>query len=290
MAQVGSTYVDEAYSTIIIENMRPESFLVEGVTYNSAYENGDPKGGVVWFHKIAKDNQGSLAVGGDYTAQDITNSLVPIYIANAFRRSKKLRGVVVSEISANYVDQVASEQGKDLKEDKDLTALASLVYGGTASLDTTAITSANVLASITAEREALRKNCATPTVLAVSPEVYTSMLQAQLSAGGVFTPVTNDKLIEAGVVGKYLGMYVFERPELSNANNNAVVYRDTTTHNVDLSEVDYIIYDSKYFGCVDTFSEARIVASERFAGSLANSEINSGLGVLDAKACIIKKH
>ena len=128
MAQkINDMYVDEVYSTMFIENLRPGSFLVEGQTFSSRYTKGDPKAGVVWFHKLNKSTVESQQVGGDYIHEETADALVPVYVTNAFRSSKKLRGVVASQINAPYMDQVATEQAKDVRVGKDLTAIAGLV-------------------------------------------------------------------------------------------------------------------------------------------------------------------
>lgn len=286
--QVNNTYVDEAYSTMFVENLRPDSFLVDGVTFSSKYSKGDPKAGVVWFHKLATSVVTSEEVGKNYTHTDADNSLVPIYLTNAFRSSKNLRGVIASQITAPYMDRVATEQAKDVRVGKDLTAIAGLVFGGTNADDTEAITSDNVISKIVALRKKLKKKKVTPNVLLVSPDVEAELTNAHLTKS-IFTPVTNEDLIKAGVIGKYLGMYVFSRVELAESSNNAVTYRDNGVHSVDLSNVDMVMYNSDFFGKVDSFEEARMAPSNEFAGYYANIEQNAGFGVLNADAVLVKK-
>lgn len=287
MAKVNSIYVDEVYSTVVVENLRPNSFLVEGVTYNPNYDKGDPKAGVVWYHKIEKNRKGSQAVGGDYTKEAPANKLIPIYVTNAFRRSTELRGVVVDEINAPFVDKVASNQAEDIREDKDACAIASLVYGGTASEDTAETTVENVIKNIVALKTSLTKKNARPNVLLISPDVESVLTQAHLTKA-IYTPVTNDALIKAGAIGTYMGLTIFTRPELGASENSAIIYRNDQERTVDLSQCEMIMYDAKYFGKVDTFNEARIIPSERFAGMLANVEQNCGFGVTDTNAVAVK--
>lgn len=288
MTKINNTYVDEAYSTMFVENLRPDSFLVDGVTFTSKYTKGDPKAGVVWFHKIATTSRGSEAVGGDYTHEEANNTLVPIYVTNAFRRSKKLRGVVAAQINAAFMDQVATEQAEDVRVDKDACAIAGLVYGGTESADTAAIDETNVINKIVKCKKELKKKKVTPNVLLVSPEVEAAMQEAHLTKS-IFTPVTNDELVKAGVIGKYLGMYVFPRVELGDAANTAIVYRNDEAHNVDLSKVEMVMYNNNFFGKIDSFEEARIAPSNEFAGMYANVEQNTGFGVVNAAAVLVKK-
>lgn len=287
--QINNVYVDEVYSQIFIENLRPESFLVDGVTYTSKYAKGDPKGGVVWFHKLKKSSKGAEAVGQDYSATEQENDLVPVYLTNAFRDSKKLRGVTLAQITAPYLDQTVSEQAKDIRVGKDITAIACLVEKGTADSNSDAVTEENVISVMIGMRKQLRSNLAKPNVMLISPDVHASLLTAQITKQ-IFTPETNDELIRAGSVGRYLGMVVFERPELGDSANTAIKYIDSTTHTVDISKSDIVMYQADYFGVVNSFEEARVVPSERFAGSLANVEQNAGFGVMDAKAVLVHKH
>lgn len=289
MAKINNIYVDEAYSTMFVENLRPDSFLVDGVTFTSKYAKGDAKAGVVWFHKLAVNSRGSEAVGGDYTHEEASNELVPIYITNAFRRSKKLRGVVAAQINAAFMDQVATEQAEDIRVDKDACSIAGLVYGGTVSADTEAIDETNVINKIVSLKKELKKKKVTPNVLLVSPDVEAAMQEAHLTKS-IFTPVTNDDLIKAGVIGRYLGMYVFARVELGDSANTSVVYRDNEAHNVDLSGVDLVMYNNNFFGKIDSFEEARIAPSNEFAGMYANVEQNTGFGVINKNAVLVKKN
>ena len=287
--KIGTVYVDEVYSAMFIENLRPESFLIDGITFTSKYAQGDPKAGVVWFHKLSTTSKGSQAVGGDYEHEEASDSLVPIYVTNAFRRSKKLRGVVAAQITAPFMDGVATEQAKDVRVDKDACAIAGLVHGGTESEDTTAITTENVVSEIIAGKKELRKKKVTPNVLLVSPDVEAALMEAHLTKA-IFTPVTNDELVRAGVIGRYLGMYIFPRVELSDEANTAVKYRNNAEQSVDLSKVDYVMYNSDFFGKIDSFEEARIAPSNEFAGMYANIEQNAGFGVVNADAVLVKKH
>ena len=290
MAQkIGNMYVDEAYSTMFLENLRPESFLVDEITFTSRYAKGDPKAGVVWFHKLAVSAVKSEAVGGDYNHEETGDALVPLYLTNAFRSSKKLRGVVAAQITAPYMDQVATEQAEDVRAGKDLCAIAALVNGGTASDDTAGITAENVISKMIALKKELKKKKVTPDVALVSPDVEAALQEAHLTKS-IFTPVTNEKLIIAGVIGKYLGMYIIPRVELSDAGNNQVTYRTNQVNQVDISKTDIVMYNHKFYGKVDSFEEARIAPSNEFAGMYANIEQNTGFGVMNAEGVLVKNH
>ena len=140
---------------------------------------------------------------------------------------------------------------------------------------------------MTAKTTLTRANVA-PDVLLVAPEIEALLMEAHLTKA-IFTPVTNDELVRAGVIGKYLGMLVFGRNELGSPNNIAVKYRNDAVREVDLSKVEFVMYNSEFFGKIDSFEEARIAPSNDFAGMYANIEQNTGFGVLNADAVLVKK-
>ena len=72
--------------------------------------------------------------------------------------------------------------------------------------------------------------------------------------------------------------------------NSAAVYYDHAgvKHTVDLTGVDFVMYDHRFFSIVDNLEEMRIIDSEKFVGSLAQIEINAGYRVTTADGVIVK--
>lgn len=288
MAQYNDVYVNEAYSPIIIANLRKDTFLVDGVTYNSGYSKGDPNAGVVYFYKYSRQAIASAATAADFSSAEPTNELVPVYLNNAFRNSKKLYQVTANSISHNYADQVMSEQTEDIREGRELCALAALKYGSKVSTDTVASTSATIKQNIQDDLTILRKRKCRPTVIVMSPDAYGLLMTAQIGTVSVMTPETNEELLKNGSMGRLFGMSVFVDPELQNSSNTAVVYRDSQARSVALDKCEYVMYDSKYFAAIDNLNYARILDSQTFAGSLSNIEVNSGFALMLEDAGIAK--
>lgn len=288
MAQYNSVYVNEAYSPIIVANLRKDTFLVDGATYNSGYSKGDPNAGVVYFYKYSRQAIASAASAADFSSAEPTNELLPVYLSNAFRNSKKLYQVTANSISHNYADQVMSEQTEDIREGRELCALAALKYGSKVSTDTVASTSTTIKQNIQDDLTILRKRKCRPTVIVMSPDTWGLLMTAQIGTASVVTPETNDELIKNGSMGKLFGMSVFVDPELQGASNTAVVYRDSQARTVALDKCEYIMYDPKYFAAIDNLNYARIMDSQTFAGSLSNIELNSGFALMLEDAGIAK--
>ena len=290
MAQYNSVYVNEAYSPIVIANLRKDTFLVDGQTYNSGYSKGDPNAGVVYFYKYSRQAIASAAPAADFSSAEPTNELIPVYLSNAFRNSKKLYQVTANSISHNYADQVMSEQTEDIREGRELCALAALQDGATVSTNTDQSSSTTIKANIQADLTVLRKNKCRPDVLVMSPDAFGYLMTAQVNTASVMTPETNEELLKNGSMGRLFGMSVFVDPELENADNDEVIYRDSEVNKIDLTKTEYIMYDSKYFAAIDNLNYARIIDSQTFAGSLSNIEINSGFKLMLADAAIAKTY
>ena len=159
-----------------------------------------------------------------------------------------------------------------------------LVTEGIDIVDTTAITSKNVKSMVLNARKKIRKNKAKADVEFASVDVFTAMLEA---AGDQFTPAKNDEMIATGQVGYWLGMKWYEANVMENT---AAVYYDHAgvKHTVDLTGVDFAMYDHRFFSIVDNLEEMRIIDSEKFVGSLAQVEINVGYRVTTAEGIVVK--
>ena len=57
-----------------------------------------------------------------------------------------------------------------------------------------------------------------------------------------------------------------------------------------LKLVDFVMYDHNAFGAGDNFTMARLRDSERFAGTLAQTEDNAAFKVLEPTVVRVRKH
>lgn len=283
MPDVNGVLVDERYSPVVLENLRTKTFLMPNVTYNPKYMGGSVDAGVVNFYKFNPTSTGAVAVGGDYSATEPSNELVKVYISNAFRQQKKLRKVTEEMITPSLSKNVMTNLSEDIREGRDLTAIAALKHNSTPAASPVALTKANVLEKVDAAIDLQKSNKCRPDVLLVSTKVLTLIRQNNLS-NSVFTPETNEEMFKNGVVGRYNGCMVIERTELANPTSNAVKYYPTdTVVTVDLSKTDFIVYNSEWFAVVSELTDSRIQPVPDFAGSMAMAEVNAGMKLLNEK-------
>ena len=115
-------------------------------------------------------------------------------------------------------------------------------------------------------------------------------------AGTKYTPTTNEMLLAAaagGQVGNYLGMTWIEVNGFAHSKD--VNYYDfsgtkKTVAAANMKLVDFVMYDHNAFGAGDNFTMARLLDSERFAGTLAQTEDNVAFKVLESTVVRVRKH
>ena len=103
--------------------------------------------------------------------------------------------------------------------------------------------------------------------------------------------VSDDKetynIAATGNVGQWLGFTFVE----ANGATGSIKYYDHTgaQKTVDMSKVQYVMYYHETLSVVSNFEVARIIDSERFAGSLAQVEMNTGYRVTNSKLARVRK-
>ncbi|WP_279160538.1 hypothetical protein [Thomasclavelia cocleata] len=284
--EYGNLNVDEKYSSIVEPNLYCDNILEPGITYNSDFQ-GDANSGLVKVYKQKSDGATNPTTpAGDFEDTNAENELIDVRLNNSFRKSKKIYKVQANAVSYALADTTFSTAINDVKEGYQAAGVACLATEGSKLDSTTALSKSNIKRMVLDMRAALRKKKAKADVVFASVDAFTYMLEA---AGDQFTPAKNDEMVATGQVGYWLGMKWYE----ANATENtAAVYYDHAgeKHTVDLSGVDLIMYDHRFFSIVDNLEEMRLIDSEKFVGSLAQIEINAGYRVTTADAVITKTH
>ena len=284
--QYGNVNVDEKYSSLVEPNLYTDNVLEPGVTYNPDFQ-GDADSGLVKVYKQRSDGATDATTpAGDFEDTNAENELIDIRLNNSFRKSKKIYKVAANAVSYHMADSAFSTALSDVKEGYQAAGLACLVTEGVQLADTEAVTATNVKKKVLSARAKGRKNKAKMDVVLASVDVFTAMLEA---AGDQFTPAKNDEMIATGQVGYWLGMKWYEANAMEN---ETAVYYDFagTKKTIDLSKVDFAMYDHRFFSIVDNLEEMRLIDSENFVGSKAQIEINAGYRVTTAEGVIVKKH
>ena len=286
MAQYGSFNVDDRFGKILEPNLYGDAIMQPGQTFNNQYQ-GDAAAGLVKIYKTTRDSAvDPTTPAGDFSNENIANTLIDLRLNNSFRKSKKIYDVAANSVQYKVADETLSTAIKDVQEGWHYSALACLAYEGTDLADYTAVTKDNIKSYVLTARKALRNNHAKPNTVIASVAVYSSMLEL---AGGDYTPSKNENTLTTGRVGIWLGMTWYEGDLLDN--EQAKYYDHAgTLRVVDLTDVDFIMYDSTTFHIVNNLNAMRLRDAENFIGTLAQVEINAGFRVSNAEKVVIKKN
>lgn len=277
----GTLNVDEKYSGILEPNLFYESVFVPGVTFTDQYEEG-PAGGL-YVHKLSTSAAEPGKPGRDFTDEDSKDELIQIVLNNNFQKSKKIYGVQAAAVGFALANEQLALATQEVKEGWMQSGNACLVTEGTTSENTGAIESAK--AALIAERTAISKAKGKADVVLCSPEFFGKLLE---EAGDKFTPVMNDKVAATGTIGKYLGFTIIEDNGLSAASakyNNI----SGATKTANFTGIDFIMYNHKALSIVNNLEAMRIVDSENFVGSKAQTEMNTGYRVTNSALVRIRK-
>ena len=286
MAQYENFYVDDRFGKILEPNLYGDAIMQPGQTFNNQYQ-GDAAAGLVKIYKTTRDSAvDPTTPAGDFSNENIANTLIELRLNNSFRKSKKIYDVAANSVQYKVADETLSTAIKDVQEGWHYSALACLAYEGTDLADYTAITKDNIKSYVLTARKTLRNNHAKPNTVIASVAVYSAMLEL---AGGDYTPSKNENTLTTGRVGVWLGMTWYEGDLLDN--EQAKYYDHAgTLRVVDLTDVDFIMYDSTTFHIVNNLNAMRLRDAESFIGTLAQVEINAGFRVSNAEKVVIKKN
>ena len=277
----GNLNVDEKYSGILEPNLFYESVFVPGVTFTDKYEEG-PAGGI-YVHKLNTSAVEPGAPGRDFTDEASADSLIPIVLNNNFQKSKKIYGVQAAAVSFPLANEQLSIATKEVKEGWMQSGNACLVTEGTLSNNTGAIDKAT--SALIAERTEISKKKGKADVVLCSPEFFGKLLE---EAGDKFTPIMNDKVAATGTIGKYLGFTIIEDNGLS-ATSAKYINHSGTTKTASFTGISFIMYNHEALSIVNNLEAMRIVDSENFVGSKAQTELNSGYRVTNADLVRVRK-
>lgn len=213
-----------------------------------------------------------------------SDTLIPIQLNNNFQKSKKIYGVQAAAVQFAAGNEYLATAIQECREGWMQCGIACLVQEGTAATATAAITEETVKSDLIDTRTELVKAKGRANVVMCTPEYYGLVLKA---AGKDFTPNTNDRIAATGNVGNWLG---FTFVEANGATGSIKYYDHTGTQKtVDMSKVQYVMYYHEALSVVSNFEVTRIIDSERFAGSLAQVEMNTGYRVTNAVLARVRK-
>ncbi len=280
--QYNSLNVDERYSSILEPNLYYNPVLVPGVTCTDKYEIGPA--GQIYVHKLTTSAVTPGTPGRDFTDEAAADTLIPIQLNNNFQKSRKIYGVQAAAVQFAAGNEYLAMGIQECREGWLQSGIACLVQEGKAATATAAITEDNVKSDLIDTRTEIVKAKGRANVVMCTPEFYGLVLKA---AGSEFTPTMNDRIASTGNVGQWLGFTFVE----ANGATGSLKYYDHsgTLKTVAMTGVQYVMYYHEALSVVSNFELARIVDSERFAGSLAQVEMNAGYRVTNADLARVRK-
>lgn len=285
--EYGGYDVNENYSKIVEPNLYFDSVLQPGMTYTDKFQ-GDASGGLVKVYRIAADGaQDPKAPASDYEDSNAANELIDLRLNNSQMKSKRIAQVQANAVPYNMAEEHLSQAVMDCKEGWQVSGIACLVNEGTELTDKEAITADNMKNKVLQARKALRKGKAVANVVLCSVDMYTTMLEA---AGREYTPEINNQVMQSGQMGHWLGMLWVECNQMDTSSAAKYFNHEGNLQTVDLTKVDFVMYDFNAFSIVDNLESIRLKDSERFTGSLAQVEINTGYRVTTSAKAVVKKH
>lgn len=285
--EYGGYDVNENYSKIVEPNLYFDSVLQPGMTYTDKFQ-GDAAGGLVKVYRIAADGaQDPKAPASDFSDSAADNEMIDLRLNNCQQKSKKIYRVQADSVPYDMAEEHLAQTVIDCKEGWQVSGLACLANEGTELEDTGAITADNMKNKVLQARKALRKGKAVANVVLCSVDMYTTMLEA---AGKEYTPEINNQVMQTGQMGRWLGMLWVECNQMDTSSSAKYYNHEGNLQTVDLTKVDFIMYDFNTFAIVDNLESIRLKDSERFTGSLAQVEINTGYRVTTPAKVVVKKH
>ena len=282
---VGSAAVASGMSPLVEGALYADDVFIDGQTFTSKFDVNDV--GQIQVVKYANRGIKDPGVPGqDFTPEEYANSVVDINCVNCYQADKKVPLFYESTMPVDVQASKVVQATMDTLQDREAGGLACLLQEGTASSVTTAITKSNIKDIVLAERATLRTKHARPNVVLASIAVYNVMLAV---AGTDYIPMYNDEVVREGRIGRWMGMLWVETPWLSQ--DFTLKYKDgASTHSKDTDLVDFIMYDYLALSIIDKLALARIIDSEKFAGSLVQVEVDTGFKVTNSDCVIVKSH
>jgi len=198
------------FSGLVLEKLKKELVLKDGIVFNNDYE-GDPKAGVV---KVPVRNADVEARSYDkvngISAESSSTSYESIYINN----DKAVNEIIDGYDSVAVPDGIVAERLNSatyaLQRALDNDGASELVAGGTKQF-LAAVTPSNIYETVVDTRKVMSK-ANIPNdgrrYLLVTPECYSLMLKDTVNF--IRQSDLSQKMVEEGAIGKYAGFVLYE--------------------------------------------------------------------------------
>lgn len=260
----GNESIDTKFSALVEPNLFADDIFRPGITFTDKYQTDQM--GQLFVRKLGK---GTVDTSADltFTHNQTADALISIVLDKSFKQSEAIYESVEIARQSGTGLQKFEVVARNVAEAWQLQAHTTIVAEATASATTTATVAADVKDVFISVRKELRDNNAKPDVLIASTEFYSKILGY---SGKEFQPATNDEILRSGVVGRFLGVNVYESTQLVDTGL--------------AGSVEFVMYDHDAYTILTQLITSRIVdAGKDWVGSAAQLEIKSAFKVTNAE-------
>lgn len=280
---IGNGTVATGMSPLVEGALYADQIFIDGMTFTSRYQIGNA--GQI---QVVVENRSEAGVtpkmpGSNFSDEEYANDVIDINCNNAFSKSVKVPDIYGASMPVNVLANKTWEVTAEVRDGRQNSGLAVLAKNGTAK-KVTSVAASGIKQEFIASRSALRKSFAKPDVVLCSVDTYAAILDF---AGKEFTPMFNDDVMRSGAVGRWLNMVIVECDALSNSGSFVYLDAEGKPVTVDMSGINYIMYDHSAFSIIDRLDALRVIESEMFAGRKVQEELSVGFKVTRKGAVLV---
>lgn len=290
-------YVDEKYGSKFVETLFENNWLVDGVTYTSAY-NLDGGAGRFIFHKQDdSDTNAPEEVGAEYNKKAYSNKEITISLLNQYSESLKIPYATEAATAPSVVENTIQMQAKKIAVRQMRSALACLITeAGTKNLGKSALTTENIRERILAAATLGVNELGDIDTILTSPKNFAILVEVLPKSQ--ITPTANEDTVRNGMRLKTMnwsGINIYAVPGLNNKASVPYSYitmdgnskATKTVEAATIKDVNFIAYNHNAFAMMTLIDMVKAFDSHTFPGVEINSVATNGFGLIYPEHVII---
>lgn len=283
--KINEIHVNERLSSVFRDILYHDMSWLPEETFTEKFSEG-PNQGILYINKLDKDTVAPKKPGSDFEDTEGSTDQVALYINNSFEKSTNIRDITMTQLAEN--DQLQAEIFDkvllETREGYNTSFTAKVTDEAEDHEDYDEITKDNVKEKVLDMRQKLRERKVRPTFMKVSTSVYSAMLAF---SGEEFIPNYNEETFANGLVGRFLGLRVYEETALAESEAK-YVDESGDDQSVDLTKVDIIMGRPDDIASVVSLNQSRLAYTDDFFGLKAQTQTVSGFKVLDSDRVLVK--
>ncbi len=202
-------HVDSKFSAIFEPNLFADNVLRPGISYTDKYSIGPA--GQIFVHKTGLAGVTVGSPSGNFSHENVEDSLINIVLDKAFRQSRMIYGDASATTAGNLESNELATAIQEIAQAWQLEGLKTLVVNSDLASNTAEFDNTNATNSFKKNfidmRKALRNNKAQPDIALLSTEAYAYALDY---SGREYQLNTNDEILRTGMIGVFMGINTAE--------------------------------------------------------------------------------